>query len=395
MNLQTPSTAEISTNIANQLQASLGQAIPFLPKAFLLVLAKVLAGVFSLLWKYVGWGHLQLFVPYASTDEVEINGRRLRPLVEWGKLVGVGEPVDATRAIVDLTVTVTQQTGTLQAGAQLLRGPTGVLYVSTAPVSLNAPTVTVRVRAVSDQNGGEGLGTAGNLLPGDVVSFASPLPNVARDAVVLAQVVTAADAESWDSYRRRILERAQAKPQGGAYADYRLWSREVPGIVSAYPYTGDPGEVDVYVEATVASSGSPDGIPTPAQLDAVENSLEFDSEGVPNRRPANAAINVLPISRLSFNVQITGLVGPTGLEDQIEDALTSYYLEREPLIVGLSTLPRKDRVLQSSVIGLVDTIVNSSGGTVGNIEQFLGVPETPFYTLAEGEKAKLGTVTFL
>src|SRR5690606_20518260 len=119
---------------------------------------------------------LQLFVPYASTKEVTVNGLKFTPLIEWGRLLGVGDPLAATRAVLDVTVTVTNQTGTLASGAQLLRKSTGVVYTSQAPVALDAPTVTVRARASSDQSGSEGLGIIGNLQVGDALEFASPLP---------------------------------------------------------------------------------------------------------------------------------------------------------------------------------------------------------------------------
>lgn len=392
MNLQTPSVSDISTNISNQLQGSIGQTIPYLPKAFLLVLSKVLAGVFILLWKYAGFTLLQLFVPYAATKEIDVNGTRLTPLVEWGRLLGIGDPLAATRAIVDVSVVVANQTGSIVQGTQLIRKETGVVYVVTAEVLLNAGTVTVRVRAVSDQNNGGGVGTLGNLQIGDALSFASPLANIRRDAEVTAAVVTAEDAEDWDDYRRRVLERAQAKPQGGAYADYRLWARSVPGIVNAYPYTGDPGQVDVYAEASVASSGSADGIPTAPQISAVVAAIDYDVDGLPSRRPANAAVNVYPITRLAFNVTIQGL--SPALESQVTEAITSYYLEREPFIVGLSLLPRKDRVLETSLVGIVDQIVNANGGVVGPVLQFIAAAETPSHSLNFGEKAKLGSVTY-
>ncbi len=392
MNLQTPSVADVSQNITNQLQGSLAQTIPFLPKSFLRVLAKVMAGVFILLWKYAGFTLLQLFVPYASTKEVSVNNTTIIPLVEWGRLFGIGDPLAATRAILDVEIQVTNQVGAIQPGAQLIRQSTGVVYVTTGETQLNSATVTARVRAASDQSNGGGVGIIGNLQIGDALSFASPLPNISRDVEVTAVVVTAENGETWEAYRRRVLERAQAKPNGGSYSDYRIWSRSVPGIVSAYPYTGLPGQVDVYIEASVASSGSPDGIPTGPQITAVVDAINFDVDGYPSRRPANAAVNVKPIERLAFNVEISGLT--EALEGQVEEALTNYYLEREPFILGLSVLPRKDRVLETSLVGIVDQIVSANGGSVGPITQTLSGPETPSYSLSFGEKAKLGTLTF-
>lgn len=83
MSLQTPTTKEISDNIIAQLEASLNQSIPLLPKSFLRVLSKALAGVFVLLYKYGGFMFLQVFVRTASAKETIINGNSVTPLIEW------------------------------------------------------------------------------------------------------------------------------------------------------------------------------------------------------------------------------------------------------------------------------------------------------------------------
>lgn len=401
MSLSTPTTAEIADTILAQVEGSLSQTVPLLPKAVLRVLAKVLAGAYTLVYKYAGFIFLQMFVTHASMRETVINGRTVRPLVEWGRLVGIGDPTPATRAELLIEITVEVQTGSLPAGSQLLFPSTGVVYLTTAAVALDAATKQVTIRASSDQQGGGGEGSIGNLEPGDVVSFASPLPNVARDAVVISQSVTGADAELEDAYRGRVLRRFQRRPQGGAYADYQAWGEEVAGIINVYPYTGAPGEVDVYVEATAASSGDPDGIPTAAQIDAVADSIELDQDGLASRRPANAAVNVLAISRVAFDVTIGGLSVPasTGLDEAtveaaIEAAIDEYLRAREPFIVGLSFLPRRDRITQSAVAGIADETASTLGATITTVELFLGGVDTPAYTLGNGEKAKLGAITW-
>jgi uncharacterized phage protein gp47/JayE len=82
-----------------------------------------------------------------------------------------------------------------------------------------------------------------------------------------SSAIAGADAETSNSYRARIVKRFQAKPQGGAYADYRVWVSDGARHRQHFPYTSTtPGIVDVYVEATPASSGNPDGIPMNSQL---------------------------------------------------------------------------------------------------------------------------------
>lgn len=386
MSLAVPTTQEISDTLITQLEASLSQTIPILPKAFARVLAKVLAGVVILLYKYCGFIFLQIFVPHATMRETTINGKRVRPLVEWGRLIGVGDPGQAGRAELVVNVTVTNQDGDLGAGSQLVRTETGVIYQVVAPVPLDAATVPVRIKAFSDQDGNGGAGAIGNLIAGDIVSFANPLPNVASNATVVSVAVAGVDAESPESYREKVIRRFRRRPQGGAYADYQLWAEEVEGIVNAYPYTGDPGEVDVYIEATEDSSGSPDGIPTAPQLAAVLASINFDESGLATRRPANAAINVLPISRQAFVVTVSGLTPSTAeLQQAIEDGIDEYLRTREPYIEGLSNLPREDRITEAAVGGLIDGIASAAGASVTTVS----ISPGPSHTLQHGEKAKL------
>lgn len=398
MALVTPTTQQIASNIVAQLEAALSQTIPLLPKAFSRVLAKVLAGVFVTLYKYAGFSLLQQFVRFASFEETEVNGVLLRPLVEWGRMIGVGDPNGATQAELTVEVTVLSQVGSLPGGSQLLYAPSGVVYQTVAAVPLDAATIEVTARATSDQAGGDGSGEIGNLEAGQVLQFASPIPNVATNAEVTGSTVTGAEGETEENYRARVFRRFQRRPQGGAYADYQVWAEDVEGIAAAYPYTGDnPGEVDVYVEAVAG----PDGIPTGPQLAEVADAIEFDPEEAPsptgkaNRRPANAAVNVLAITRTAFDVDITGFTATdeATVLDAIEQGLDEFLRSRAPFIVGLSTLPRLDRVTQGAVAGVIQEIAEANAASVAAVTLFRDDVEIIEYTLARGELAKLGSLT--
>lgn len=394
MSLTTPITKEISDNIIAQLETSLNQTIPLLPKSFLRVLAKVLAGVFILLYKYGGFMFLQIFVQTASSKETIVNGKSLVPLTEWGRLIGVGDPVAATQAELLIDITVENQVGSLLSGTQLVNVDNGVTYITIGTVLLNAATVQATIRAVSDQSGGGGAGAIGNLDPGAIVSFANPLANVARDTVVDSQVVTGANGESTEVYRQRVIDRFQKRPQGGAYVDYEIWGEETAGIVNIYPYTSDnPGQVDVYVEANTDTD--PDGIPTTAQLEAVLDSINLDQNGLASRRPANALANTFAITRVGFDCTVLGLVvdNLATVQADINTAITEFFLEAEPFIDGLTIPPRQDRITSSALTGLVEDIVTAANGTFTNVTFTLTGSSSilSVYVLQQGEKAKLAT----
>ena len=390
-------TQDINDNIIAQLEISFGQTIPILPKSFLRVLAKTLAGVFILIFKYGNWMTLQMFVQTASAKDTTILGDTVNPLKFWGRLIGVGDPTNAINAEHTIDITVTNQTGILPSGTQLTNTDNGVTYLTVAAVALSAATVSATIIAVRDQSGGNGAGVIGNLQVSDIISFVNPLPNVERNATITAQTVTGADAESTEAYRQRIIDRFQILPQGGAYADYKQWGEEVTGIINIYPYTSDcPGQVDVYCEATVASSGSADGIPTVAQLEAVLDNINYDVAGLATRRPATALVNTFAITRTGFDVEVTGLGvdNPAQVQADITSAVEEYFLDREPYIVGLGTILRKDRITNSSIAGVVDDIVSAAGGVFDGVILTLATAPITIYTLGIGEKAKALTVTF-
>jgi uncharacterized phage protein gp47/JayE len=391
----TPTTKQVSDNIVAQIEAQISQTVPFFPKTFIRVMARAMAAVYVVLYKYGGFIFLQMFVSTASDKQTTVNGRIITPLREWGDLVGISAPKPATQAELTVTVTVTNQTGFLASGSQLLGQTNGVTYLTSGDALLNAPTIDVVVRAAGDQQGGDGSGTIGNLDVGALMTFANPLPNVAREAVVLNEVTTGADGETTASYRQRILDRFQKRPQGGAYADYEQWGEEAAGVANVYPYTSAcPGQVDVYVE----SSTEADGIPTPAQMQAVLDLIELDENGLATRRPAGALVNSFPITRTAFDVKVTGLMVPGSLANvqaQITEALTEYFLSREPFITGLSVGQRTDQITATAVGGVVDGIVSAAGGIFTGVSVELNTVSTPLYVLGIGEKAKLGTITYV
>jgi len=389
--------AEIKANIVSALESKLNQTIPLLDKAYNRTLPGAIAAVFIQLDKRAGWNFLQQFIATAQNQETTFLTKKINPLVAWCNLflpVGEGDPTPATQAEMTIQITVTSQTGTLPTQTQLMNSDNGVTYLTLGAVALDAATKTVNVRASSDQAGGGGAGTIGNLQVGATMDFVNPQANVAQTTSVTAIVTTGADAEETEVYRQRGLDAAQARPQGGAYSDYRTWAQAVEGILRAYPYTGDAGETDTYVSSSTES----DRIPTDAQLVAVYNAIELDDDGLADNRPISALTNVYAVTVRTFDVTVNGLSlveDETQTEDDIETAMEQYFLNRDPYISGLDVPPRRDIVQVAEVQGTVASIVSGAGGVFEEALLFESAsPIAVSVTLGEGELAVVGTVTF-
>lgn len=399
MALESRTIQDINDLIYNQLETQFSTTFPILPKSFIRVLSKTLAGVFIILYRVAGWIFLQIFVSTASFEDVTIGGNVINPLKEWGRLVGVGDPDPATQSELTVSAVVNNIGETLPAGTQFTSTLNGVIYITEQNYTLSANPTSINVIAVT-------AGTIGNLDVADTLTLVNTLGIIENDASITAIVTTATDAEDEEDYRQRIRERFQLQPQGGAYADYRIWASDVPNVQQTYIYAGDPpSNVMVYV------AGDPDlyidRVADSALLLEVADAIEYDPDtGEATRRPIGAVIdpdgdgtygNIQSISNVTFDVEITGFDVDSEVEadvkEDIYNALDEYMEEREPFIEGLSLPPKKGKVTQSQVIGIVADIMNAQSGTFLTCIVSISSVISTNYSLLEGELAKFGTLT--
>ena len=356
---------QIRDQIVSDIEAKISQNIPALPKAFFRVFATALAAAVALLYYYSNFIFQQIFVSTASAKSTVIAGQSVTPLTEWGRLSGAGDPDPATAAEIQATATATTAGPSIAVGTNLIAEGSGYVYTVLSTVAVPGPgPLTLSLSAVSSPDNGDGTGVDGNATVGTLINFAIGVAHVEQTAIVSALVTAAADDESEVAYRQRVLDKFQKRAQGGALADYEHWAQEVPGIVSAYPYATAPGQVHVYAEATAASSGSPDGYPSPAQLVAIADSIREDQTGSATRQPMGTHVKVLPITRRDIRVKVTGLIAAnsTDVEAQIVEALEAEIASYEPFIGGLS-VQRSDSVTRDGIAGVISRVIQANNAT--------------------------------
>lgn len=411
---------EISDAIIAQLENSLNTTIPLLPKSFCRVLAKALGAIFVLLYQYAGFILLQIFPKTASNEPMSIGGYTITPLALWGSLVGIFQNLGQRGEYV-VDIPVITQGGTILSGERIVNPATEMIYTVIGDVALSAATVQATIRATK-------VGVIGSVDPATTLNFVSPPSAVEKEVTVASEVKPGVDAQTTEEYRERVLERWAARPQGGAYADYRDWAEEVTGVKNAYPYSGwqiDPiptsaaGQVYVFIESTsdtdgvptpIGTGGRPTSPETPGLLQDVWDSIENDTTGLANRRNINAYVRVFPIhaepwtwttgGRTVFDVSVDGLASVedvSAAQTAIENGLSDYFLDREPYITGLAIPPRRDIISNMSAGAIAGQIAESLGGTIKDVALSIGgIPITDgIYYLSEGEKAKVGTVSFV
>lgn len=387
---------EISDAIVTQMMTSLETTIPLLPKTFTRVLAKVLGMVFVSLYAFAGWILMQMFVRYASNEPIKVGSTTITPLQEWGRLVGKTQS-PGTRAELTVVVTVNTQGGTLYSGERISNPANQMIYTVIGSVPLNADTVFAQIRATK-------ASIAGNVDVGTTLQFVKAPSGVDKDVGVWQVNTPGVEPTTTEEYREEILEWFMARPQGGAMQDYRDWAEEVDDVKNAYPYSGwdnaqipgttGAGQVFVYIESKTAT----DGIPNSTLLDAVKDHIEHDESGLAARRGINTYVYCLAITRKSFDVLISGLVAKNidAVKAEIETAISEYMLGREPGgQSGYTVLPpKRDIVQRGDITGIASRIAAKYNGWISDAYLILNGSNISNSYLQEGEKAKLGTLSW-
>ena len=400
MSINTSTIKSISDSIISKLEQSLNTKFPSHPKSFTRTLARSIASTYIMQTHYANYIEAQQFVSTCASEDIEIFGYTINPLDFWGGLVGIDGRKMGTRCELSAKVvtTGTAIASTLDAGTQLISAQNGFVYITSQAYAITGTDFAIDLIAANDEAQNNGIGAAGNLQIGDILTFVNAPTIISKEAAITAIIKNGADAEDPALYRSRIIAAFKRRKQGGAYIDYKLWGEETPGIVKVYPYTGPPGEMNIYSEATVASSGNADGIPTSTQLVDVKNHIELDINGKASRRPADTFINSLPIFRTGFKVQVIGLqvVDKVAVEASIKKAVTDFFLQSEPFIEGLSIAPRLDIISNALVSSVIVDIVQANNGYFAEVLTYVYSTNVPvnLYQLSEGEKAKLAGIIF-
>lgn len=386
-----PTTQDtFDTDLAN-LESALNQDAPLAEKAFLRVLAAVLALNETSAYKYAAERAMQTLALTATGDDLANIG------LEFGVVRKAAEAAV-------LTIQLPGQNGTfIPATVDFTGDSNGIRYIPNSSAVIAGGFATLDVTAAE-------AGVIGNLNNGNTMTIGTQVPGAETVATVTATVNTGAEQESEDAFRKRILFEIRTVSGGSNATDHKEWAEEVAGVQRAYPYSGKPfdeiedsfpGERTVYVQSTTAVD--PDGVPPQGLLDEVRQSLLFDPiTGDP--RPAlglgDENLYVEPIERLSFVVRVIGLDVSQDIEAQvmadIETALTNYFFNLFPFIVGIDFPPdRNDTITDPSVSDVVQDVVAANSGSVEGVQFGFDLNNLlTIYTLNPGELAKLDSVTY-
>ena len=227
----TPTLRETRKLTKDYVLSQLG-ARAMIPNSALRIMSDAKAGLTHLTFLYLDWLAKQLLPDTAEREWLDRHG------LIWLENAGGSKGRKAA----------TYASGTVQfEGAPGTIIPVGSLLIAASTIRYQTTTEgTIGV-------GGFGVadvaaltaGAVGNVLNGEAIDPASPLPGVANSSAY-GDIDGGVDEENDEQLRERILFRIQNPPMGGSQADYVRWTMAVPGVTRAWAATEQgPGTITV------------------------------------------------------------------------------------------------------------------------------------------------------
>lgn len=386
-----PTTAELYEDIIADLEAEYGESIPSFGKIFLRAIAAVQAAKMKLY--YLAIANLQKNI-FVDTADPEASGGTLE---RFGRIKLGRNPFPATAGQYEIEVTGTP--GSVINAQTTFKSDDdstnpGKLFILDTPFTLVTNPDTCNVRALE-------AGLDSQLDIGDTLSATSPIAGVNKSVEVVSEVVEPLAAEKVEDYRQKAIDAYQLEPQGGAASDYRIWAADAQGVEQTYPYvkSGFPGEIDLFVEATIADSSDGKGTPTSAILDDVDEVIEFDPDTTKplnerGRRPLGVIqVHCLPITPLDVDINVAGFNGITpDILSSITNAIEEFLTGVRPFIAGADDVSNRNDILDTNkIISVILTV--RPGSIFGAVTMTVDGSPVSSYQFQNGDIPYLNSVT--
>lgn len=386
-----PTLAELQTVLSNDFKNKLNIFSEFLKKT-LDAFTSVISAQLKILYLYLSDVQNNAF---PDTADIEANGGTLE---RFGRIYLNRNLRPATIGVYELNVTGVAasvlRSGLTFKSNEDAKNP-GQLFVLDAEYIMTGTDDVIEVRSL-------GSGTSFLLDANDNLTITEPVLGVDKTVTVETIVTQPKAAEDIEVYRQAILDAIQLEAQGGAKTDYRLWASDAQGVRKVYPYVknGFPGIVQIFTEATILDSTDGYGTPSPTLLTEVEDVINLDPDvSKPieerGRRPIQAELEVLAITLVPVDIEITGLnVDTVSIRASIDNNLTNYIYGVRPFVDGGELLRNKNDVLFSSKLQGVATDVLDNGNFFANFVMLVDGNAENSYLFELGNIPFVNSITY-
>jgi uncharacterized phage protein gp47/JayE len=346
----------ILRDLRNSVKAEVTDSKPWAFPNTLVPSLKALAQAFRAVYLRIQFIHEQAFVITARDEYLDYHG------VQNGGLSR--DPATYAQGVVDIAGTP----GTVVDDGSILNRSDGQQYVTVGSLTIITSPLRAQVRATES-------GAIPNTDPGATFTFVTPITGVTSVTVEDPGIIGGFDAESYESFRQRILYYKQNPPGGGKASEYQEWCQTKVGVTRVFPMraTPQPGSVTVYF----MMDGVGTGIPTADDVAELQGLLD-------QLAPEHVEVIVLaPVSQ-TLDITITGLVPNTAVvRNRIVDEIKSAFLRKsEPASV---TTP-----FVFSKAWITEAIASTPGWVKSNVT----IPAGDTTVSTAGHILQLGTISF-
>jgi len=387
-----PILKQLCDDTVAEIEAQYGNTISTIGKSALRAVAYTLGAKMKLL--YLALGEVQKNMLPDIADSESVGGT----LERWGAVKLGRQPYGSTQG--QYLVTVTGSIGAVVPGQTTFlsndssKNPQK-MFILDLPHTMVTTSDTITLRALEG-----GIESSLNNL--DTLTSTSPIALVDSTATVVSESIQPLSAEDIESYRLDVIRSFRLQPQGGSAVDYILWSQDVQGVKTVYPYaaSGFDNRVDLYIESDIADSTDGKGTPSTPMIDAVETVVNFNPDtSLPlnkrGRRPLQVIVNYHPITVLEIDITIGGYIGATTeIQALITSALTDYVGSVRPFVDSADVIANKNDIIDANNLSAV--ILSATPGASFATPTFTvnSVSETSYQFLL-GNIPYLNSVTFV
>jgi uncharacterized phage protein gp47/JayE len=381
-----PTLNQLYQTIKTDLESELNITIPIFGKSFLRAFAMVQAGKLWLLYLLLAKVQKNIFV---DTADPESMGGTLE---RFGRVKINRSPFPATAGF--YSVTVTGEIGAVIPFNQIFKSDDNSLnpsklFILDTQTTLTATSQQITLRALE-------LGIDSKLSINDTLTATSPIALVNSTATVFAETVQPQAREDIEVYRQIVIQSYRLEPQGGAGADYRIWSSEVQGVKQSYPYTSNVNTnvVNLFIESPIADSVDGKGSPTAAIIAAVEENIEIPTPTRPSRLPLTATLNVQSVTPLDVVITIDSFVDiTTAKQAAIQTAIENALDKIRPFIASIDVVSEQNDTFSSNtIIALILQAV--SGSVFGAVTLEVDGNMVNSYQFVNGEIPYLDSISY-
>jgi uncharacterized phage protein gp47/JayE len=368
MSWQTPTLDALVTDSVRDFNAALPGADAALARNNLHPTAKVIAGGLYGIHLHAAWAADQRFVLTCDADQLDRHGAEMKPAV----------PRKAAAPARGFIIMTAAGAATLAAGAILSRSD-GATFTADAGAIVNASIATVAVTAVEP-------GAAAATAAAAVLTAQSGLTGVATFEVAAGGLGGAADTESDDAYRSRLLFSKAFPEHAGAPADWLRYTLAVPGVTRAFiePLGSGRGTVVVY---PFFDGSRANGLPLDSDLAIVRAALLAAAPG--------AGLGVVRAATpVAVPVTIAGLAPDTPEARSAVAAEIAATFARESRVAGIASPHPSMPFLATAQTFSRSWIWQAAANASGEQRHSVTLPAADI-TLAAGEVAVMGALSFV